>query len=179
MTIFATRSLITALLAACALTPGMAIAAPGNSASRPGAAQAAVVLPIRLVAVNALRFGQIARPNTAGTIVMSPLGVITATGGLLPSTAITQTIARGPGSFNITGDPSRLFGLSLPTGNITLRAGTQTLRMNAMRSNWVSGTSRLSTAGTFALSVGARLNIAANQANGSYSGTYAATVVYQ
>jgi hypothetical protein len=173
------RALIAALLAMFVLAPGMASAAPGNRSSKAGAAQAMVVQPIRIVAVNPLRFGQIARPNTAGTIIMSPLGVITATGGLLPSTAIVQTIARGPGSFNITGDPSRLFRLTLPAGNITLRSGTRTIRMSAMRSNWVSGASRLSTAGTFALSVGATLNIGANQANGTYTGTYAATVVYQ
>jgi hypothetical protein len=167
-----------ALLAALALAPGVASAAPGNRSSRPGVAQAAVVQPIRIVAVNPLRFGQIARPNTAGTIVMSPLGVITATAGLLPSTAIVQTIARGPGSFTITGDPNRAFRLTLPAGNVTLRAGTRTMRMSRMRSN-VAGTPRLGAAGTFALAVGATLNVGANQTNGTYSGTYAATVVYQ
>ena len=172
-------ALLTVLALASGIAPDSANAAPGNRSAKPGAARATVVRPIRLVAVNPLRFGQIARPNTAGTIVMSPLGVITATGGLLPSTAITQTIARGPGSFTITGDPSRLFRLTLPAGNVTLRAGARTMRMSAMRSNWVSGTSRLNTSGTFALSIGATLNIGANQANGSYSGTYAATVVYQ
>ncbi len=178
MTTLPFRALTAALLTALALAPGVASAAPGNSSSRPGAARAAVVQPIRIVAVNPLRFGQIARPTTAGRIIMSPTGVITATGGLLPSTAIVQTIARGPGSFTMTGDPNRVFRLRLPTGNVTLRSGTRTLRMNAMRSS-VTGTPRLSAAGTFAFTVGATLNLAANQTVGTYSGTYAATVVYQ
>ncbi len=167
-------------MAALAMAPAMASAAPGNGSSTPGAAQAMVVRPIRIVAVNALRFGQIARPTTAGTIVMSPLGVITATGGLLPSTAIVQNIARGPGSFMITGDPNRLFRLTLPTRNITLRSGTRTIRMSAMRStNWVSGNPRFDAAGEFPLFIGATLNLRANQGVGTYTGTYTATVVYQ
>jgi len=178
MTTFSLRALTATLLAALALAPGVASAAPGNRSSKPGVAQATVVQPIRIVAVNPLRFGQIARPSTAGTIVMSPLGVRTATGGLLPSTAIVQTIARGPGSFTVTGDPNRTFRLTLPGGNVTLRAGTQTLRMSAMRSS-IAGTPRLSAAGTYAFTVGATLNLAANQAIGTYSGTYTATVVYQ
>ncbi len=178
MTTFRSQTLGAALLAGLALTPGTASAAPNNSASNTGTAQATVVQPIRIVAVDALRFGQIARPTTAGTIVMSPLGVITATGGLLPSTAITQTAPRGPGSFTITGDPNRTFLLALPNGNVVLRSGTRTMRMRAMRSN-VTGIPRLNAAGTLSLTVGATINIRANQQIGTYSGTYPATVVYQ
>lgn len=160
------------------LVPGMANAAPGDSSSQAGAAQATIVGPLRIVAVDALNFGQIARPSTLGTIVMSPQGVITATGGLLPSTAIVQTISRGPGSFTITGDPNRAFRLVLPIGALILRSGTNILRISAMRSN-ITGTPSLSAAGSFALTVGATLHLGANQAIGTYSGTYTATVVYQ
>jgi len=167
-----------ALLAALMMAPAMANAAPGNSSSEAGAAQAAIVEPIRIVAVNGLRFGQIARPSTIGTIVMSPLGVITATGGLLPSKAIVQTGTRGPGSFTITGDPNRAFRLILPIGSLILRSGTQIVRITAMSSN-ITGTPSLSATGSFALTVGATLLLGANQPIGTYSGTYTATVVYQ
>jgi Domain of unknown function (DUF4402) len=174
------RALGKALLSALALMPGAASAAPGNQLSKTGAAQALVVLPFQIIAMDALRFGQIVSPTTSGTIVLSPLGVITATGGLLPSTAIIQTVSRGPGSFLITGNPNRQFVVDLPNGSIILRSGTRNLRMSAMSSN-VSTTvnPRLDASGFFVLTVGATLNIAADQQIGTYTGTYAATVVYQ
>lgn len=167
-----------ALAAALVMAPATANAAPGDSSSQPGAAQATVLQPIRIVAVDPLRFGQIARPSTIGTIVMSPLGVITATGGLLPATAIAQTGTRGPGSFTVTGDPNRAFRLILPIGSLILRSGMQIVRISSMRSN-ITGTPSLSAAGSFTVTVGATLLLGANQPIGTYSGTYTATVVYQ
>jgi hypothetical protein len=163
---------------AMALLPGTAFAAPASSTTN-GTVQAAVLLPLRIVAVTPLSFGQLTRPTAAGTVVMAPTGTITSTGGVVTSTAITQSgITRGPGTFALTGDPSRLFTLTLPN-TLTLRSGGRTMTANTFRSNWVSGTSRLSAAGSFALAIGATLRIGANQTIGTYTGTYAVTVTYQ
>ena len=162
---------------ALALLPGPAFAAPPSS-TKNGAAQATVIKPLRIVAVGPLAFGQLTRPTAAGTVVMAPNGIITTTGGVIGSTAITQTSTRGPGTFTVTGDPSRLFALTLPN-TLTLRSGVRTMTVNTFRSNWVSGTSRLSAAGSFALAVGATLRVGANQTIGTYTGTYAVTVTYQ
>ena len=159
------------------LLPGIAFAAPGSSTSN-GAAEAAVIQPLRISAITPLAFGQLTRPTAAGTLVMAPNGSRTSTGGIIGSATIAQTGARGPGTFAVTGDPARLFTLSLPT-TLTLRAGANTMTVNTFRSNWVSGTSQLSAAGTFALSVGATLRVRANQAIGTYTGAYAVTVAYQ
>ena len=160
---------------AIALLPGTAFAAP--SVSAPGAAEAAVVAPLRITSVSPLAFGQITRPTAAGTVVMAPNGTITTTGGVITSTAIAQTGPRGPGAFTITGDPGRQFALALPTLAL-LRQGPRLMLMGLFRSNWTAGDA-ISPSGSYALSVGATLLVGANQTIGTYTGTYAVTVTYQ
>jgi hypothetical protein len=142
-----------------------------------GTAQAVVVRSLAILAVDTLSFGDLTRPTAAGTVVMDPSGTITTTGGVLTSTAIAQTGARGPGTFAVNGDPGRLFTVDLPTVAI-LRQGSRNMRLSAFRSNWTSGTA-FSASGTFTLSVGATLNVLSNQTVGTYTGTYAVTVTYQ
>jgi hypothetical protein len=161
---------------AMALLTGTAFAAPASSTSN-GAAQAAVVQPLRIAVVAPLAFGQMTRPTAAGTVVLDPGGTITTTGGVLTSTAIAQSGTRGPGTFTVTGDPGRLFSLSLPTLAV-LRQGPRLMLVGAFRSNWISG-SALDASGQFALTVGATLRVGANQTIGTYTGSYAVTVAYQ
>lgn len=165
-------------VAACimALLPGTALAAPGSSTMN-GTAQAAIVRSLRVVPVSPLSFGQITRPIAAGTVVLDPTGTITTTGGVLTSTAIAQTATRGPGTFTVTGDPGRLFTLTLPTAAI-LRRGPRFMLLGVFRSNWTAG-AVLNGSGGFALSVGGTLRVGANQTTGTYTGTYAVTVAYQ
>lgn len=163
---------------ACAMAAatGTAFAAP-NSASLSGSAQAEILRPLAIMAVDTLSFGQLTRPTAAGTVVLSPSGTITTTGGVLTSTAIAQTGPRGPGTFVVVGEAGRLFSINLPTV-VILRQGTRNMRLSALRSNWTPGTA-FGPSRTFALSVGATLNVGANQTVGTYSGTYTVTVTYQ
>ncbi len=163
---------------ACALaaSTGTAFAAPSSSTAS-GSAQAAILTPLTIVALAPLSFGQITRPTAAGTVVMSPSGAITTTGGVLTSTAIAQTAPRGPGTFAVVGEAGRAFSVDLPTV-VILRQGTRNMRLSALRSNWTPGTV-FSPTRSFALSVGATLNVGANQTVGTYTGTYAVTVTYQ
>ena len=91
--------------------------------------------------------------------------------------AIAQSIPRGPGTFLMVGEAGRLFTIDLPTVAI-LRQGTRNMRLSAFRSNWTAG-AVFSVTRTFSLSVGATLNVGANQTIGTYTGTYAVTVTYQ
>lgn len=163
---------------ACALAAlsGTAFAAPSSSTVG-GSAQAAVITPLAIVPIDALSFGQLTRPTAAGTVVMSPSGSITTTGGVLTSTAIAQTVRRGPGTFAVVGEAGRAFTIDLPTV-VILRQGTRNMRLSALRSNWTPG-DVFSPTRTFALSVGATLNVGANQTVGTYTGTYSVTVTYQ
>ncbi|WP_421854529.1 DUF4402 domain-containing protein [Novosphingobium sp.] len=163
---------------ACALAglSGTAFAAPSSSTVS-GAAQAVILTPLTIAPVNALQFGQLTRPTAAGTVVMSPAGTITTTGGVLTSTAIAQTASRGPGTFTVVGEAGRAFSVSLPTV-ATLRQGARNMRLSTFRSNWTAGAA-LSASRTFALSVGATLHVGANQTTGTYTGSYTVTVTYQ
>jgi len=161
---------------ALAIVPGTAFAAPG-AATTSGAAQASVLVPLTIVAQDTLAFGQLTRPTAAGTVVLSPLGAITTTGGVITSTAITQTIPRGPGTFLLVGDAGRLFTIDLPTVAI-LRQGPRSMLLSAFTSNWATGAA-FSAGRTYMLSVGATLHVGANQTIGTYTGTYPVTVTYQ
>jgi len=163
---------------ACALAAfaGTAFAAPSSSTVS-GTAQAVILTPLQIAPVNPLSFGQLTRPTAAGTVVLSPAGAITTTGGVLTSTAIAQTAPRGPGTFAVVGEAGRAFSIDLPTVAI-LRQGSRNMRLSAFRSNWTPG-AVFSPTRTFALAVGATLNVGANQTTGTYTGTYAVTVTYQ
>ncbi len=161
---------------ALAALAGTAFAAPSSSTVS-GAAQAVILMPLQIAPINPLSFGQLTRPTAAGTVVMSPAGTITTTGGVLTSTAIAQTAPRGPGTFAVVGEAGRAFSVDLPTVAI-LRQGTRNMRLSAFRSNWTPG-AVFSPTRTFALAVGATLNVGANQTTGTYTGTYAVTVTYQ
>ncbi|MBX9885890.1 MAG: DUF4402 domain-containing protein [Novosphingobium sp.] len=161
-----------ALAALC----GTAFAAPSSSTAG-GSARAVVITPLAIVPIDPLSFGQLTRPTAAGTVVLAPSGAITTTGGVLTSTAITQTVRRGPGTFAVVGEAGRAFTVDLPTVAI-LRQGTRNMRLSAFRSNWAPG-NVFSPSRTFALSVGATLNVGANQTTGTYTGTYTVTVTYQ
>ncbi len=165
-----------ALVCAWAALSGTAFAAPSSS-TMSGSAQAVVLTPLAIVPVNTLSFGQLTRPTAAGTVQLDPSGTITTTGGVLTSTAIAQSAPRGPGTFVLVGEAGRLFTIDLPTVAI-LRQGTRNMRLSAFRSNWTAGAA-FSATRTFALSVGATLNVGANQTVGTYTGTYAVTVTYQ
>ncbi len=174
----ATRSLagMAAMVCAMAAFTGAAFAAP-SSASMSGSAQASILTPLAIVPVDTLSFGQLTRPTSSGTVILSPSGTITTTGGVTTSTAIAQTTTRGPGTFLLVGEAGRLFSIDLPTVAI-LRQGTRNMRLSAFRSSWTPG-DVFSPARTYVLSVGATLNVGPNQTIGTYTGTYAVTVTYQ
>uniref|UniRef100_UPI0025FBD785 DUF4402 domain-containing protein n=1 Tax=Novosphingobium sp. TaxID=1874826 RepID=UPI0025FBD785 len=57
--------------------------------------------------------------------------------------------------------------------------GVNRMAVTGFTGNVASSAAALDATGNFTLNVGATLNVAANQAIGTYSGTYVLTVVYQ
>lgn len=163
--------------AAAVLMPATASAAPAQAT---GSAQAEVVLPGSIVPISALKFGQFIRPTAAGTLTISIASVVSATGGVSGLQNITQTgTGRGPGSFSMVGSPNRQTDITLPA-SATLSNGAQTMAVNNFTSNANGGGKiKLDAAGHGVVIVGARLNVAANQALGTYTGTYTVTVAFQ
>jgi hypothetical protein len=104
---------------------------------------------------------------TGGTVVMTPAGVRSTTGGVtLPVINGTVTAA----SFTVTGQGTYTYAITLPAAALTLTSGANTMTATTFTST-PSATGAL-TAGTQTLNVGATLNVAAAQAAGIYvSGT--------
>jgi hypothetical protein len=139
-------------------------------------ATATIVTPISIAEVVNMNFGNVAVQTAAGgTVVMTPAGVRSVTGGVtLPVINGTVTAA----SFTVTGQGAYTYAITLPATATTLTSGANTMTATTFTST-PSATGAL-TAGTQTLNVGATLNVAAAQAAGLYvSGTpFSVTVNY-
>lgn len=159
----------------------LVIATPASAqsaANQSGSGKAEVVAPLSIQPVLDLRFGRFYRPVSNGNLTVSPSGAVTGTGSMASEVSTPQaTGGRGPGTFLIRGDPSRVFRISLPN-RINITNGAATMRVSNFTSNVPSRGVALSSAGQFNITVGARLQVAGNQAVGAYSGRFPVTVTY-
>jgi len=146
-----------------ALLIGFSTAAHAQ-ASATAAATAFIVTPITLTQVTDLEFGNIVPSASAGTVVLSPAGVRTPTNVTLPPTSGTVTAA----SFTVGGTPAFTYSITLPAAATTISNGAQTMTVNTWTSD-PTPTGTIGGGGTQVLSVGATLNVGANQVSGSYS----------
>jgi hypothetical protein len=145
-------------------------------ASATATATATIVTPISITEAVNMNFGNVAvQTGTGGTVVLTPAGVRTATGGVtLPAVTGTVTAA----SFTVNGQGTYTYAITLPATATTLTNGANTMTSDTWTST-PSATGAL-TAGTQNLNVGATLHVAAAQAAGLYvSGTpFTVTVNY-
>lgn len=128
-------------------------------------ATATIVTPISITEVVNMNFGNVAvQTATGGTVVMTPAGVRSATGGVtLPVTNGTVTAA----SFTVSGQATYTYAITLPSTALTITSGANTMTVSAFTST-PSATGTLSAGGTQTLNVGATLNVAAAQPAGVY-----------
>lgn len=147
-------------------------AAGRAQASATANASATIVTPISIARTAHMNFGNVAvNATTAGTVELSPGGARTAAGGVtLPATAGTVSAA----SFTVSGEGNYTYAITLPSTDLTITDGTNTMTVNAFTST-PSATGTLSS-GTQTLNVGATLNVAAGQAAGVYTSTTPFTV---
>lgn len=140
-----------------------------TSAQATGSATATgtIVTPISIVKVDDMNFGNVAvSATTAGTVVMTPAGGTSTTGGVtLPATAGTVSAA----SFTVSGEGTYTYAITLPATDYTI---THTIDASTMAVNTFTstptGTGAL-TAGSQTLNVGATLNVDAGQSAGTYT----------
>jgi hypothetical protein len=145
-----------------------------GQSSATATASATIVGPIAIANTTNMNFGNVAVGASGGTVVMTPAGVRSVTGGVtLPATAGTVSAA----AFNVTGVDTYTFAITLPVAAVTITSGANTMTVTNFTST-PSGTGTIS--GTTSLTVGATLNVSANQPSGNYvSGTpFTVTVNY-
>jgi hypothetical protein len=156
------------------LVPAAAGAAP-RAAATPARAQAAMLFPLEILKNRDLDFGYVAAPTAAGTVVINPeTDTISATGGAM-------LLGGSPHAAMFTGaaKSNAVVIIRIPKQAITITrvGGTETMTV----SSWtLQGLDKRAVAAqvAFAFRVGATLNVNANQAEGTYVGTFDVSIQY-
>lgn len=158
------------LSALAALAAGTA----AEAASRNALGRARTLRPIVLANTRALDFGTMIAGATAGTVTINPnTDARTRTGGIVLAGG-SPAAAR----FTATGTPGVNALITVGAAPVLVRAGgSETMTVNNMTLNG-GRTRRIPASGTLDVRVGARLNVAANQRDGLYSGSFNVTVDY-
>jgi len=154
---------ITKIIALAFVVVGFSNAVNAQSTAS-ASASATIVTPISITKTVDLDFGNVAASGVAGTVVITPAGTRSTTGGVsLPVTPGTVTAA----SFNVAGQGNYTYAITLPA-SVTISSGANNMTVNAFSSNPAT-TGTLSAGGTQTIGVGATLNVNASQAAGTYT----------
>jgi hypothetical protein len=145
-------------------------------------ATATIVVPISISAATAnMSFGNIIQtvPANPATVTIDPATGLASYTNATTSAAPAATAAITRATFTVTGTPGAAYSILLPAGSVTLSGpGTNTMLADNFSSS--PATPGTLTGGTSTLYVGARLNLIANQAGGTYtSANFTVTVNYQ
>jgi hypothetical protein len=161
------RAAVGALIAAFGLSAVAAEAAPATASAT---ARARVLKQITVTNTSDLEFGTVVAGAAASTVDVTTAGARTCGAGL------TCTGATTAANFNITGTVASVVTVSSPaTATLTSGANNMTVTLNRSASTVTLAAGAVN--GT--VQVGGSLALAANQADGAYTGTFAVTVDYQ
>jgi spore coat protein U-like protein len=177
---------VTGRRAACALLASAAavtVSAPASAqATATAESRAVIVRPLSFFRVQDLRFGAIVPGATAGTVTIVPDGTRTSTGGVTPVSTGYQ-----PARFAGDGDPNQTVRIRMQPSSITITGPGAPMTVDqftigstpptVLTTGWQNFT-LTGVSGIFNFPVGARLQVNANQAAGTYSGTFTITLEY-
>ena len=121
---------------------------------------ATVVTPLAITKTTDMNFGNVSVSTSLGTVVLTPAGTRSATGGVGLSTTSAGTVTAA--SFGIAGMGNYAFAITLPSTAVTLSSTTNSMTADTFTST-PSGTGVLS-GGSATLAVGATLHLSATQA---------------
>ncbi len=145
----------------------LALVMPAARASaETGVASATVLQAIAVTETAPMSFAEVAPPPAGGTIVLSPAGTISSSGGF-----VFRGMANA-GVFQARGVPNHPATVSFSNGNAVTGPGPA-MRVAAFTNN---APATFDSAANLSFAVGATLVVNPNQAPGQYSGTYAVTV---
>jgi len=137
-----------------------------------------IISPIAIAKNVDMNFGNIVAGAAIGTVVLTPAGVRSKTGGaFLPST-LPGTVTAA--SFTVTGATGYTYAITLPGAATTVTSGGNTMTVDTWTSTPTVALGGSLAGGTQTLTVGGTLHVGANQVAGTYvSGTaFTVTVAY-
>jgi len=154
----------------------LAVPSVAEAAARTANGRARTLRPFVMTVTRDLDFGRIVIAATQGRVAINAnTDSRTRTGGATLIGGGTPGAAR----FAVSGTPSALAQITLgPRPTLVRAGGTETMALAALTLNGARNR-RFTTAGTMDVRVGGTLVVGANQAAGSYAGTFAVTVLYQ
>jgi len=142
-------------------------------------ASATILTPIEITNVSDMNFGNMAVDATPGTVVLTPAGTRTPSGGVTFLSANPGTVTAA--SFTVTGLADATYSITLPSGSTTISNGTDNMTVDTWTSDPTTATGgTLDPTGNQTLNVGATLTVPASSSSGVYtSGTpFEVTVNY-
>jgi hypothetical protein len=129
-------------------------------------ADATIVTPISIVKTADMNFGNIAVSTTGGTVIMSPAGIRSNTGGItMPAVSGTVSAA----AFTVAGQANYVYDITLPSSEVVLTNGANTMNSAIFTTDITASQGTLSAGGSQQIKVGATLTVSAGQAPGTYS----------
>ncbi len=147
---------------------GLLLSHSANAITVTGNATAIIKRNITATETQQMNFGTISTSGTAGTVTLSPAGA--------RSSTLAYYGTSKAGVFTITGEPST--ALTVSFGNGTLSNGANTMALTNFTTSSTPASTTTDSSGNLTLNVGADLAVAANQASGTYTGTYTVTISY-
>ena len=155
---------VTIILTGVILMSIAALNANAQDQSATAVTNATIIQPIAITNTAALEFGNIVALTTPETVIINPAGARSSSNALSLPTATLGTISAA--SFTVTGLDAATYSIVLPPA-FDVTSGGNTMIVNGFTStptsNGVLG------GGTQTLTVGATLNVKANQAAGTYT----------
>jgi hypothetical protein len=149
-------------------------AEPASSASAIGTGNATIIVPITIAATANLEFGKLAAGTGVSVVRIDTAGARSLVSG---DTTLVTGGTEQAASFDVTGEASQGYAITLPAGAATLTSGANTMTVDTFTSS-VGASSTLSVGGTETFTVGGDLNVGIAQAVGTYTGTFTVTVNY-
>lgn len=137
-------------------------------------ASASVIVPIGVVKVADMNFGNAAVSATSGgIIILAPSGSRTTGGSGVTLPGTTGSVAAA--GFVVTGAPGYTYAITLPSSTLITGPGSATMTLNGFTST-PSATGTLGSGGSQNLAVGASLVVSAAQVPGAYTNATAVPV---
>ena len=165
---FSRLSLLAAVVATLSTLSVSAIAATAT-----GQASATVLTPITISPVTPLNFGTLAGNASGGTVTVTALNARSQVGSVVFATG-----GFSAASFKVDGTGGQTFAVTYPTVPLSVSNGAVTMpfTVTGQTTGTLSGT--FPSLGTLTFQVGGTLTVGANQAAGTYTGSYTMTVEY-
>lgn len=145
-----------------------------NSADATARVTATIITPISIEKTADLLFGKIVKSDAGGTVVIDTEDNAVYTG----VTEFANNINVSAAKFTVKGNAGNRYSISLPDSITISETGGATMTVNHFTSSPDVTAGVIASNGTQTLSVGATLNVGADQAAGEYAGEFTVTVAY-